>query len=49
MDNLSTSSISFELAAAYTPEQNSHSERKGGVLTTKARTMRIAAHLPQQL
>ena len=49
MDNLSTSSISFKLAVVYTFEQNSYSEKKGGMLTTKARTMRITAHLLQQL
>ena len=41
--------ISYEPSAPNTPEQNGHSERKGGVLSMKARAMRIDAGLPNYL
>ena len=41
--------ITFEASAPYTPEQNGHAERKGGVLIAKARTMRIAANIPRDM
>ncbi|SLM36894.1 Ribonuclease H-like domain [Lasallia pustulata] len=43
---LSAQGITFETSAPDTPAQNGHSERKGGILSTKARTMRVAAGLP---
>ncbi|SLM38807.1 Ribonuclease H-like domain [Lasallia pustulata] len=43
---LSAQGIMFETSAPDTPAQNGHSERKGGILSTKARTMLVAAGLP---
>ena len=48
-DRLSAKGITFEASAPYTPEQNGHAERKGGILAAKARTMRIAANIPQNM
>ena len=41
--------ITVEYSARYTPEQNGSAERSGGVLETKARCIRIAANLPEEL
>lgn len=41
--------ITFESSASDSPKQNDHSERKRGVLTIKARALRIDAGLPQYL
>lgn len=41
--------ITHEPSAPYTPQQNGHSERIGGVLIMKARTLRIGANLPNSL
>jgi hypothetical protein len=41
--------ITTERAAPYSKQQNGGAERSGGVLVTKARTMRIAAGLPTNL
>lgn len=38
-----------ERTASHTPAQNGHSERSGGVIITTARSMRIHAHLPENL
>ena len=38
--------ITYEPSAPHSPEQNGHSERKGGILTLKARAMRMDANLP---
>ncbi|SLM34863.1 Ribonuclease H-like domain [Lasallia pustulata] len=46
---LSAQGITIEISAPDTPAQNGHSERKGGILSTKARTMRVAAGLPTYL
>ena len=46
---LSAQGITFKTSAPDTPAQNGHSERKGGILSTKARTMRVAAGLPTYL
>ncbi|SLM34143.1 Ribonuclease H-like domain [Lasallia pustulata] len=46
---LSAQGITIETSAPDTPAQNGHSERKGGILSTKARTMRVAAGLPTYL
>ncbi len=41
--------ITYESSSPDTPAQNGHSERKGSVLATKARAMRIDAGLPTYL
>ncbi len=41
--------IGIELEATYTPAQNGAAERSGGVLTAKARALRIHANLPETL
>jgi hypothetical protein len=41
--------ITWEPSAPSTPAQNGHAERQGRMLQTKARTMRIAAGLPEHL
>ena len=41
--------ITFEYSARDTPEQNGSAERSGGVLETKARCIRIAANIPEEL
>ena len=41
--------ITFETSAPYTPEQNGHAERQGGIIVSKARTMRIAANIPPDM
>ena len=41
--------IISERTAPYTPAQNGKNERSGGVITTKARCMRIASNLPHNL
>ncbi|SLM36577.1 Ribonuclease H-like domain [Lasallia pustulata] len=46
---LSAQGIMIETSAPDTPAQNGHSERKGGILSTKACTMRVAAGLPTYL
>ncbi|CAD6504435.1 BgTH12-06165 [Blumeria graminis f. sp. triticale] len=38
-----------ELTAPYTPAQNGSAERSGGVISTKARMMRISSSLPESL
>ena len=48
-DMISELGITYEPSAPYTPEQNGHSERKGGLLAMKARAMRIEAKLPMYL
>ena len=48
-DMVSAMGITYEASSAYTPQQNGHSERKGGILTIKARAMRIGANLPNYL
>src|SRR5271170_6593873 len=39
----------FESSAPYTPEQNGAAERSGGMITTRARAIRISANLPENL
>jgi hypothetical protein len=46
---LRSKGISFEPSAPNTQSQNGIAERSGGVITTKARAMRIAANLPHDL
>lgn len=41
--------IQIETSAPYTPEQNGSAERSGGVILTRARSMRIGAHLPEDM
>ena len=41
--------MTTERTAPYTPDQNGHAERSGGVILAKARSMRIAASLPSNL
>ena len=41
--------VTFEPSSPDTQAQNGHLERKGGILTTKARTMRLAERLPANL
>ena len=41
--------IMFEYLARDTPEQNGSAERSGGVLETKARCIRIAANIPEEM
>ena len=48
-DELSARGITFETSPPHTPDQNGHAERKGGMLATKARTMRISANIPQYI
>lgn len=48
-DFLGSQGITLETSAPYTPAQNGHAERLGGVLLTKARAMRIRANLPQSI
>lgn len=43
---LAEKGISWEPSAPASPEQNGHSERQGGILTMKARALRIDADLP---
>jgi hypothetical protein len=38
-----------EYSAPYTPSQNGAAERAGGLIITKARTIRINANLPENL
>ena len=45
-DLLLEKGITYESSTPDTPEQNGHSERKGGILAMKARAMRIDAGLP---
>ena len=45
-DLLVEKGITHESSTPYTPEQNGHSERKGGILAMKARALRIDAGLP---
>ena len=45
-DLLIEKDITYESSTPDTPEQNGHSERKGGILAMKARAMRIDAGLP---
>ena len=45
-DLLIDKGITYESSTPDTPEQNGHSERKGGILAMKARTMRIDAGQP---
>jgi hypothetical protein len=46
---ISVEGIDLEVSAPYTQAQNGATERSGGVLLSKARTMRIEAQLPQFL
>ena len=48
-DLLSEHGIISERTAPYTPAQNGKTERSGGVITMKARCMRISANLPHEL
>ena len=48
-NKLTAQGITFKTSTPYTPEQNSHAERQGHMLAAKARTIRIAANLPQNL
>ena len=41
--------ITWEKTATYTPDQNGRTERAGGVLTLRARALRIGAKLPTKL
>ena len=41
--------ITQERTAPYTPDQNGKTERSGGVLTRRARAMRISSHLPADM
>ena len=45
-DLLVEKGITYESSTTDTPEQNGHSERKGGILAMKARAMRTDAGLP---
>ena len=49
LDHIAKLGITWEPSAPATPEQNGHSERKGGILAMKARAMRIDAQLPVHL
>ncbi|CAD6501011.1 BgTH12-06711 [Blumeria graminis f. sp. triticale] len=46
---ISDHGILDEPTAPYTPAQNGSAERSGGVISSKARTMRISSNLPQFL
>ena len=48
-DELKELGITYEASAPYTPAQNGHAERQGGVLAMKARALRIEAGLPANL
>ena len=48
-NELSAQGITFEIFSPDTPAQNGHAERKGGVLTIKARTICIGANIPQYM
>lgn len=48
-DFIAEKGITYESSAPDTPAQNGHSERKGAVLSMKARAMRIEADLPTYL
>lgn len=48
-DLLVETGITHESSAPDSPEQNGHSERKEGILTMKARVLRIDAELPNSL
>ena len=48
-DTCTEEGIILERTAPYTPAQNSKTERSGGVITTKARCIRIASNLPHDL
>ena len=41
--------INVERTALYTPDQNGHAERSGGMIITVARAIRIYAKLPKNL
>jgi hypothetical protein len=49
LSDLVNQGISFEPSAPYTQSQNGHAERQGGILTIKARAMRLHASLPHTL
>ena len=49
LDDLKEVGITYEASAPYTPAQNGHAERMGGVLAMKARALRIEASLPGYL
>ena len=49
LDELKELGITHEATAPYTPAQNGHAERQGGVLAMKARALRIEAQLPAYL
>ena len=49
LDELKELGITYEASAPYTPAQNGHAERQGGVLAMKARALRIEAGLPANL
>ena len=46
---LAAKGVTFEPSSPDTQAQNGYSERKGGILTTKARIMRLARRLPANL
>lgn len=48
-DIISQFGITHEPSAPYTPQQNGHSERLGGILMMKARALRIGSSLPNNL
>ena len=48
-DFISEMGITYESSAPDTPAQNGHSEKKGHLLTMKARALRIGAGLPEYL
>ena len=49
LNQLKAKGITIEPSAPDTPDQNGHSERKGGVIAMKARALRIEAGLPPKL
>ena len=49
MNFLDSHGITYEPSAPDIPAQNGHAERKGGVLTIKARALRIEGGLPQYI
>lgn len=49
LEEVQAMGITYEPSAPYTPAQNGHSERIGGILAMKARALRIEANLPGSL
>ena len=49
MQQIRQEGLTIEQSAPYTPQQNGAAEQSGGVIITKARTMQIEAHLPEEI